>query len=323
MFVMNSKIMNCRLIIAFLFMLVFSFSKLATANEKYPEKPITIVVPAAPGGGTDASARIIAKYLTEKIGQNVQVLNRPGAAGIVAMNYVKGVPADGYVAHYSTGFILANHLIGLSKESWEEMLRPVAITGHITNSVIVARSEVPINTFKELKERKDLSLVFAVEAGTVAEGLAVAINNETGGRMNIVPFGSASARMMGVLGGNADLALVTVSIANDYLQSGRLKVIAGVADMRPSQRPQVLTLKEQGINIAMNTSHWFGFPKNTPDAVVAKFSSALAQTMKDPRLAKDYEKLGEKPVFISGNEAYSELKATEKTNYEINKLIKK
>jgi len=224
---------------------------LASARIRRPPRSTPLYSSAAPGGGTDASARIIAKYLTEKIGQNVQVLNRPGAAGIVAMNYVKSVPADGYIAHYSTGFILANHLIGLSKESWEEMLRPVAITGDLTNSVIVARKEVPINTFKELKERKDLSLVFAVEAGTVAEGLAVAINNETGGRMNIVPFGSASARMMGVLGGNADLAL------------------------------------------------------------------------KDPRVAKDYEILGETPVFRSGREAYSELKATEKVTYEINKLIAK
>ena len=73
----------------------------------------------------------------------------------------------------------------------------------------------------------------------------------------------------------------------------------------------------------MNTSHWLGFPKNTPDAVVAKFSTALAQVMKDPRLAKDYEILGETPVFRGGNEVYSELKATEKTTYEINKLIKK
>ena len=187
---MNSKSVNRRLALAFAMVLLPSLSMLANANEKFPERPITIVVPAAPGGGSDASARIIAKYLTEKLGQSVAVLNRPGAAGIVAMNYVKGVAADGYVAHYSTGFILANHLIGLSKESWEEMLRPVAITGDLTNSVIVARKEVPINTFKELKERKDLSLVFAVEAGTVAEGLAVAINNETGGRRNIVPFGS-------------------------------------------------------------------------------------------------------------------------------------
>jgi tripartite-type tricarboxylate transporter receptor subunit TctC len=322
-FIMNSKSVNRRLALAFAMVLLPSLSMLANANEKFPERPITIVVPAAPGGGSDASARIIAKYLTEKLGQSVAVLNRPGAAGIVAMNYVKGVAADGYVAHYSTGFILANHLIGLSKESWEEMLRPVAITGDLTNSVIVARKEVPINTFKELKERKDLSLVFAVEAGTVAEGLAVAINNETGGRMNIVPFGSASARMMGVLGGHADLAMVTVSIANDHLQSGKLKLIAGVADKRPSQKPEVSTLKEQGINIAMNSSHWIGLPKNTPDAVVAKFSTALAQVMKDPRLAKDYEILGETPVFRNGNEAYTELKATEKTTYEINKLIKK
>ena len=117
--------------------------------------------------------------------------------------------------------------------------------------------------------------------------------------------------------------MVTVSIANDHLQSGKLKLIAGVADKRPSQKPEVSTLKEQGINIAMNSSHWLGFPKNTPDAVVAKFSTALAQVMKDPRLAKDYEILGETPVFRSGNEAYTELKATEKTTYEINKLIKK
>ena len=141
--------------------------------------------------------------------------------------------------------------------------------------------------------------------------------------MNLVPFGSASARMMGVLGGHADLAMVTVSIANDHLQSGKLKVISGVGDKRPSQKPEVSTLKEQGINIAMNSSHWIGVPKNTPDSVVAKFSSALAQVMKDPRLAKEYEVLGETPVFMSGNEAYSQLKAMERTTYEINKLIKK
>jgi hypothetical protein len=115
---MNSKSVNRRLALAFAMVLLPSLSILANANEKFPERPITIVVPAAPGGGTDASARIIAKYLTEQLGQSVAVLNRPGAAGIVALNHVKGVPADGYVAHYSTGFILANHLIGLSKESW-------------------------------------------------------------------------------------------------------------------------------------------------------------------------------------------------------------
>jgi len=322
-FIMNSKSANRRLALAFAMVLLPSLSMLANANELFPERPITIVVPAAPGGGTDASARIIAKYLTEKIGQSVQVLNRPGAAGIVALNHVKNSRADGYVAYYSTGFILANHLIGLSKESWDEMLRPVAITGDLTNSVVVARKEVPINTFKELKERKDLSLVFAVEAGTVAEGLAVAIDSETGGRMNLVPFGSASARMMGVLGGHADLAMVTVSIARDHLQSGKLKVVAGVGDKRPSQKPEVSTLKEQGINIAMNSSHWLAVPKNTPDAVVAKLSTALAQVMKDPRLAKEYEILGETPVFVSGNEAFSQLKAIEKTTYEINKLIRK
>jgi tripartite-type tricarboxylate transporter receptor subunit TctC len=115
MFIMNLKCVNRRLALAFAIVFMPSLSMLASASEKYPERPITIVVPAAPGGGTDASARIIAKYLSEQLGQSVTILNRPGAAGIVALNHMKTAPANGYVAHYSTGFILANHLIGLSK----------------------------------------------------------------------------------------------------------------------------------------------------------------------------------------------------------------
>jgi tripartite-type tricarboxylate transporter receptor subunit TctC len=94
-FIMNSKSVNRRLALAFAMVLLPSLSMLANANEKFPERPITIVVPAAPGGGSDASARIIAKYLTEQLGQSVAVLNRPGAAGIVALNHVKvSLPMD-------------------------------------------------------------------------------------------------------------------------------------------------------------------------------------------------------------------------------------
>jgi len=320
---MNLKSLNRQLVFAFTIVFMLSLSMFASASEKFPERPITIVVPAAPGGDSDGTARLIAKYLTEKLGQSVTVLNRPGAAAVVAVNHLKNAPADGYVAYYSTGFMLANHLAGLTKDSWEEVLKPVGITGNITNSIIVARKEVPVNTFKELKERKDLSLNFAVEAGTIAEGLAVAINNETGGRMNIVGFGSASARMMGVLGGHADLAQVTVSMAKDHLQTGKLKAVAGISDNRPSQKPEVSTLKEQGVNAAYNAFHWFGLPKNTPDAIVAKFTTALEQVMKDPRLVKDYEFWGETPLFRSGKEAYAEMKAAEKNIYEINQLMVK
>jgi len=83
---MNLKRANRRLSMAFAIVLTLSLSMFARASERYPERPITIVIPAAPGGDTDATARIIAKYLTEKLGQSVSVLNRPGAAAVVAVN---------------------------------------------------------------------------------------------------------------------------------------------------------------------------------------------------------------------------------------------
>jgi tripartite-type tricarboxylate transporter receptor subunit TctC len=247
--------------------------------DGYPEKPIIIVIPASPGGGTDGSARIVAKYMSEQLGKNVSVVNMAGAGGTVAVDYVKNSPPDGYVAYYSTGFILPNHLTGVSKYSWEDAFEIIGVTGKINNAIIVGRQDLPINNFVDLKQKKDLNLIYAVEAGTVAQSLAMAINKELDVNMNIVDFGSAANRLTAVLGGHADLGYVTYALAKDYINTGKLKVLAGVSDNRPDGLPDVQTLIEQGVDVSYNVFHFIAFPKGTPSEIVNKFSDGLEQIM--------------------------------------------
>ncbi len=287
-------------------------------NLEYPEKPITLVVPAEPGGGSDGTARLLAKQLGDQMGTNIKVVNMAGGGGTVALDHVKNSEPDGYTAIYFHGSILTNHLLGAQEYLWNEAIKVGGISSGHNDLLIVARKDAPYDNLEEMKEYVNSGgkVNFAIEAATMAQVISTNIQEELGIDLNMIDFGGAGPRVAALVGKKAEVTQAGYLVVKDYLDTGEFKVLAAIGDERSDALPEVPTLKEQGIDASFNIFNFVGFPVDTVDEVVDIFSENLKATVESSEFEEGIKKLGENPKFMDQSEA------TEFMETESEKLIK-
>jgi tripartite-type tricarboxylate transporter receptor subunit TctC len=259
-----------------------------SAADKYPDKPIKIVVPFPPGGSTDTLGRAIAQKLQEKWGQPVLVENRPGASTLIGSAMVAKAPADGYTLIVSVSSHTTNPAMQATMPF--DTLKDFTAVSMLARAPVlaVANPNYPANNIKELialgKAGKIKLDYGSAGAGTMTHLTAELIKKQTGLDMTHILYKGGTPAMMDVMSGHLAMTFATLGQVQPQLKAGKLKALGISSDKRYASVPDIPTFKEQGIDVV--TTEWFGLlaPAGTPPSIIAKLNGEVKQIMSNPEL---------------------------------------
>lgn len=258
------------------------------AADKYPDKPIKIVVPFPPGGSTDTLGRAIAQKLQEKWGQPVLVENRPGASTLIGSTAVAKSAPDGYTLIISVSSHTTNPAMQASMPF--DTLKDFTAVSLLARAPVlaVANPNYPANNIKELialgKAGKIKMDYGSAGAGTMTHLTAELIKKQTGLDMTHILYKGGTPAMMDVMSGHLAMTFATLGQVQPQLKAGKLKALGISSDKRYASVPDIPTFKEQGIDVV--TTEWFGLlaPAGTPPGIIAKLNGEVKQIMSNPEL---------------------------------------
>jgi tripartite-type tricarboxylate transporter receptor subunit TctC len=267
--------------------------------QTYPNKPITWVVPFTPGGITDSGARIIAKALSERIGQPVLVENRPGAGGVVGTEYVARSKPDGYTMVYGTAGTIATNPVLYKNLSFNTRNDLVAVHGMgVSPPVLVANPQKPYKTVAELidyaKKNPEKVNMASAGAGTTTHLAGELFQQVTGVKFTHVPYKGSAPALTDVIAGVADIIFDYPVTIIPQEAAGKLRPIATMTAKRLDVMPKVPSIAEAGHPDA-EISSWSGIfvAKDTPPDIVAKLGQEFGKALEDPAVAKYFDENGQ------------------------------
>jgi tripartite-type tricarboxylate transporter receptor subunit TctC len=258
----------------------------AFAADPYPVKPVRMIVGFAPGGGTDLTARPVAQKLSELLGQQVIVENRPGAAGNIATEQVARAAPDGYTLLMGTIAALAINpsLYGNLRFDPEIDLEPVIQVVDSTN-VLVLHPSVPAGSVKELIALAKEKSLSAGSSGVGATGhLSIELFNLMANvKLVHVPYKGGAPAMTDLVGGQVHLVFATTASAIPHIKSGRIKGIAVTTARRSALLPELPTIAEAGLP-GFDANNWYGLvvPAKTPRALIGRLNAEVTKVLNMP-----------------------------------------
>ena len=265
--------------------------------DDFPAKPIKLIVPFPPAGGTDILARTVANQLTATNKWTVVVDNRPGAGGNIGVDAAAKSPPDGYTLVMGQTSNLAISPTLYSKLPYDPVkdLEPVALVGSGPIAIVV-RADSPYKTLGDLlaaaKAKPDTISMATPGNGTVAHLAGVRLQKLTGATFVHIPYKGASAAIPDLLGGNVDFYLSSVPTLQAQVSGGKLRALAVTSQKRSPVFPTVPTAAETVKGFEANT--WFGIlaPAGTPKPVVAKLNAEINKALQVPAVRKAIENEG-------------------------------
>ncbi len=265
----------------------------ATAHAQYPNKPIRLLVPFAPGGSSEIVSRAFGAELSKVLGQNVIVENKPGGAGNIAMVEAKGAGADGYtliLGHVGTLAVNPAMFAKLPYDPVKDFM-PISMLAKVPSLLVVNAQAV---SAKNLKEYVALakSKPGAVNYGSAGNGssghLAMAYLNQVAGlETQHVPYKGTGPMLADLLAGRLEATFTGAPPLIPHVKAGTLRAIAIGTAQRSKALPDVPTVAEQGF-AGFETSQWYGLmaPAGTPEAIIKKLADAVATAAKAPGVAE-------------------------------------
>jgi tripartite-type tricarboxylate transporter receptor subunit TctC len=293
------------------------------ANAEFPEKGLTLIVAYGAGGGTDVTARLLAKDLEKTLGQSVTVQNITGGGGWNGWGSIAAAKPDGYTIGYINipnmyaGYL--NPKIG-RKESLESF---TTLMNHVTDYCIWAvKSDSPFKNVKDLinaaKKNPETISITAHGFGNDDHLAILAMQDATGTKFKVVHNKSTAQSKAQVLGGHVDVVGGNVSEVANELKEGKLRVLGVMAPNRSKFLPGVPTFKEQGYNQEWSVSRGIAGPAGLPENIQNKLLTALERTISSREHRAQAEKLSLAPEITKG-EAYR--KFLKETEQKIKKLM--
>jgi len=259
----------------------------SNAQAVYPDKPIRIIVPFAPGGGTDQVARTLASGMSTALGQTVIVENKPGAGTVIGTDFVAKSSPDGYTILMAT-FANAVNTSLLTKLPYgsNKAFTPVVLVGRGPN-ILVVRADSPFHTLEDLlKEAKahPQSLTYASQGiGTSAHLAGELFTYLTQTQITHVPYKGAGPAMTDVMGGQVDMTFGTSSAVVKHIQNGRLRALGVTSPERLPALRNIPTIAEQGV-VQYSVESWYGLfvPTGTPENIVRSLNEAAKVAVNQP-----------------------------------------
>jgi tripartite-type tricarboxylate transporter receptor subunit TctC len=278
------------------FLLFFLICKLSY-SANYPDRPITLVVPSTPGGGTDTTSRIIAPKLAEYLGQQIVIVNRPGASGNIGAASVASASPDGYtLLTLISSNVINPHLYEKIPFDIEKDFTPISKTV-IVPGILIANKKFPPNNLQELipylKENSSKINFGSAGIGSFSHLMMEFFQLNAGVKLLHVPYKSTSQAFTDVLSNQISLMIVDVALAQPYIKNGSLKAYGVSSSKRSSVTPEIPTLSEAGLK-NFDVSQWFGLvgpAKLTPE-ITEKLYLALKKTLEDPDVKETFLKEG-------------------------------
>ncbi|CAM3536297.1 ABC transporter substrate-binding protein [Bordetella sputigena] len=288
------------------------------AADKFPDKPVTLVVPYSPGGGSDNIARATANFLSQYWKQPVIVENKPGADGMIATRQVMRAAPDGYTLLISIPAIAALKYISKSMDADPLVeLRPVSMLASGPTGIVV-KAGTEIQTIDDLKRACAKNAArcswasgepFTLLAGT---GLVEKMGLKD---MTNVRYAGTSAAVNDIIGGRVTMVVTGLSSVVPHHKAGTMKILALSSDKRLPEVPDVPTYAETGLGDVDFTNNWYGIfvPAKTPDALVKKIADGMHQAAQDPQVLKVLQPLLIQPVGSTPEEFAATVKRAQAT----------
>ena len=269
--------------------------------QAYPSKPIRLVIPFAPGGGTDITGRAIAQRLAEAWGQPVVVDNRPGANGTTAVDAVVKAPADGY----TLTMITSSHSVNstLYPKLGYDLLRDLAPITQATSQpyALIIHPSVPAQSLKELialaRAKPDWINYGSSGNGGFSHLAGAMFASQAGVRLTHVPYRGGSPAMADVIGGQIQMLFSTILQSSPHIKAGKLRALAVSTRTRSRALPEVPTMVESGLPNYV-VAGWYGMlaPAKTPRPVIDRLNSEIVRILHLPEVVERLAADGSEPV---------------------------
>ena len=276
-------------------LLAFS-SSAASAADTYPSHPIRMLVGFAPGGGTDTTARALTPKLSERLGQQVIVDNRPGAAGNIATEITTKAPADGYTILMGTIAALSINPTLYGNLPFDPLRDLIPVTRAVdSTNILVVHPSVPAKTVKELIALAKTKSLNGGSSGVGGAGhLALELFNVMAGTKIIhIPYKGGGPAMIDLVGGQINLIFATAASAIPHMQAGRIHALAVTTLNRSKLVPDLPTVSEAGLK-GFEANNWYGIvvPAKTPKPIVERLNKEFVAVLNMPDIREILFKQG-------------------------------
>jgi len=283
-------------VVAVLFLAAAGSGPVALA-QKYPERPIRLIVPFAPGGTSDLLGRVVGAKLSEALGQTVVVDNRGGAGGSLGAALVAQAAPDGYtllVPHVGLAF---NETL-YPKRTYNAVrdLAPISKIGETPDSVVVGNN-FPVKSIRDLialaKKQPGKINYGSAGVGSAAHLAMALLEHAAGVTFNHVPYKGGGPSMIAVTAGQVDFSMPAFPTSVPYIKSGRMRIIAVTGAKREPTMPDVPTVAESGVP-GYEFGIWFGMfaPAATPKPIIARLNQEVVKALATPEMKEQLYKVG-------------------------------
>ncbi|MEO7727509.1 MAG: tripartite tricarboxylate transporter substrate binding protein [Burkholderiales bacterium] len=276
-----------------------------SSGQAYPDKPIRLLIPSPPGGGTDLLGRIVKDGFTEKWGQPVVVDNRGGASGRVAATAAAKAPPDGYTLFFTYGGVLTTGPAMFGKLPYDTVadFAPVAMMAHVPG-VLVAHPSFPAKSVAELiklaKAKPGVLTAGASSIGTSSHLNMELFKQMAGIDVLIVTYPGDAPALVSLLGGQVGFGFASTLVATPHLQAGKFRALAVATAQRVANLPDVPTIAESGLpGYEGLLFYLLVAPAKTPAAIVNQLHDAVEQIKQKPAVRQLMTSLGAIPIEMT------------------------
>ncbi|RZT31813.1 tripartite tricarboxylate transporter substrate binding protein [Cupriavidus agavae] len=269
----------------------------AAAQAPFPSKPITLVVPFAPGGGNDILARLIAPKMAQQLGQPVVIENKPGAGGNLGTDHVAHAAPDGYTLVIASSQVTMNPYLGMKVPfNIERDFEPVGRIGSVP-LVLVSNMAQPYRTLREFVDYTRAN-PGKVSYSSPGPGTPQHLAGEVFARLNHtellhVPYRGTGPSISDLMGNQVQVSFATFASAIQYVRTGKLRALGIAGQQRTALMPELPTFAEAGLK-GYDAELWYSLlaPAKTPRAVVDRLNAALLAALRSPELAAQFTNQG-------------------------------
>lgn len=271
--------------------------------QGYPSRAVRVIVPFSAGGAADTPGRMLGPKLSEALGQQVVLDNRPGAGSTIGADIVAKSAADGYtLLLVSNTFVISPSLY--KKLPYDTLKDFAPVLQFVTSpNVLVVHPSLPVKTVKDLialAKAKPGQIDYASSGNGSSQHLFTALFTSLAGiNMNHVPYKGSGQARTDLISGQISVGIPGIASVIQHIKSGRLRALGVTGDKRSPQLPDVPTIAEAGVK-GYDADQWIGFvaPAKTPKDVITKLNTITEKVLKNPDLVKQLSSVGAEPAYL-------------------------